>query len=433
MVKQAFKYVAAFLAVLCILFAFTVSVCIIPDKKVYDHFLESAQFMEKHDVAHYALDFALSSKIDYYADCNTLSIAYYLGHGQPLEAAMWCSYYGENSTIMNDYLMESVSGDVAADHEYLRYWHGSAVLMRIAHLVTNVQTIYIAHAVILVLLIVLLSFILIKHGYRSEAISFLLAMILISIWFVPMCLEYYYTFMCMVVASIVGILLSFRSHRAWHGLFFLIVGMITVYLDFLTTETLTLLIPLLFIVRIYQNESKSSREVWKTVLKSCFAWMIGYMGMWVMKWGLATIILGENVMPYVTGHVAQRLYGQFKGYEMTASARLDLVLKNILRLFPLEYGLSGAILILVFVAAAFVFPVATGRVVLRKKIDGKKIGIYAVLGLIPYVRYLVLANHSFIHYFFTYRAQAATILAICFILFELVEVIPKRKDVVKNV
>lgn len=85
-----------------------------------------------------------------------------------------------------------------------------------------------------------------------------------------------------------------------------------------------------------------------------------------------------------------------------------------------------------FILAAFVFPVATGRIGLRRQINGGAIGLYAFVGIIPYVRYLVLHNHSYVHFFFTYRAQAATIMALFFILLELVEWIPK-KVVIKHV
>ena len=42
----------------------------------------------------------------------------------------------------------------------------------------------------------------------------------------------------------------------------------------------------------------------------------------------------------------------------------------------------------------------------------------AALGTVPFLRYLVLANHSFLHAFFTYRAQLATLLAAALILAE---------------
>ena len=38
--------------------------------------------------------------------------------------------------------------------------------------------------------------------------------------------------------------------------------------------------------------------------------------------------------------------------------------------------------------------------------------------IIPYIRYIVLHNHSYVHSFFTYRAQMATIIAVVLIVGE---------------
>ena len=227
----------------------------------------------------------------------------------------------------------------------------------------------------------------------------------------------------MLVASIVGLRLAFKEKYSWIGPFFLITGMVTVYFDFLTTETLSLLVPLLFVLRACKKKSK---DKWLLTARSCVAWLIGYLGMWAMKWVLASAILGIDVMPYVTGHVAERLGGKVVGYYMTGNFYLDTLLKNIQRLFPYEYGIYGAALVLAFVAVAFVMPAVNGSLNLRREINTSNILLYAAIALIPYVRYLVMHNHSYIHYFFTYRAQAATLMAICFIFFELFEKAPRK-------
>lgn len=108
-------------------------------------------------------------------------------------------------------------------------------------------------------------------------------------------------------ASCIGTLRAFKGNMRDTGLFFMITGMITSYMDFLTTETLTLLVPLLLIIWI-DIRNKGHADV-KKILKSVLFWSIGYIGMWLMKWGLAAVILRENVMPYITGHVRERLGG----------------------------------------------------------------------------------------------------------------------------
>ena len=88
--------------------------------------------------------------------------------------------------------------------------------------------------------------------------------------------------------------------------------------------------------------------------------------MWVMKWFLASIVLKENVLPYVTGHVTERINGAVSGYHITWNTYLDTLLLNLRNLFPYEYGLSGAVLVVAFIFAVIVLPVVAGHVKMRK-------------------------------------------------------------------
>jgi len=81
----------------------------------------------------------------------------------------------------------------------------------------------------------------------------------------------------------------------------------------------------------------------------------------------------------------------------------------------MNHGFGGG-----FAAAALAVTAAyAGYVHHRKGFDRRRVLAYAGIGLMPYLRYLLLANHSYLHAFFTYRAQAATLLAAVLILAEL--------------
>jgi len=133
--------------------------------------------------------------------------------------------------------------------------------------------------------------------------------------------------------------------------------------------------------------------------------------MWVTKWILASLVFGGNVLPYVTGHVRQRIGSG--GLQLMLSA----VVRNVKCLFPLEYGTvgmmaaTGLLLMLIYV----------GYVYHKDRINKSWILLLFVIGAVPYVRYLVLSNHAYLHCFFTYRAQMATVVAIVMILDELTE------------
>ena len=298
--------------------------------------------------------------------------------------------------------------------------------MRAAHLFLNVRQVYIFHAVLLTALFIILTTLLIRNGFRSEAFAFLISMAAVSTWYVPICLEYTYSFLCMIVGAIFVVRLSLRKQYEQMGVFFMILGMVTVYFDFLTTETLSLLIPLLLLIRIRNRQEKgTASENWMLSAKCCIAWGIGYLGMWMMKWVLASMVLQENVMPYVSGHISERLDGNISG--LTGwNYTLQAIVRNLKCLFPYEYGISGAVLVTVLVALVFFLPVAIGKIRLKENISWRNIWLYLALGIIPYLRYAVLHNHAYIHASFTHRAQASTILALCFICLELVEPVHTR-------
>ena len=120
-------------------------------------------------------------------------------------------------------------------------------------------------------------------------------------------------------------------------------------------------------------------------------------------------------MQYVSGHVSERI-GDTEEITLLEYMR-NAVGRNVSCLFPAEYGPAGKVipLVVLFILVAFVV------VFRRKKIDFGRIALYAAIGLVPYVRYIMLRNHSYLHFFFTYRAQAATVLALFMILWEIIE------------
>ncbi|MBO6308580.1 MAG: hypothetical protein J6N70_07000, partial [Oribacterium sp.] len=137
---------------------------------------------------------------------------------------------------------------------------------------------------------------------------------------------------------------------------------------------------------------------------SCLVWGIGYAGMWATKWLLAALALGENVLPYISGHIDERLgtAGGQAGLDLSMAA----IWENFRSLFPMGWQPWGWTL---FWIAAFLLSYLI-YVYRRKRADWSFIAVCSVLGLLPYVRYALLQNHSYTHFFFTYRAQAAGVL-----------------------
>lgn len=403
------KYMAVFIAAVLILTVILCLAAMIPKEKIRENALESAEYLSRGELFPMVIDGVEGSKIDHYADAVLLNIAWSYDVRYPLRSVMLSAYYFTPDHEENENFLIAVREDKEPNQQYLRYWHGSIAVVRPLLTILPVRGIYVFNAVLLMLLFLILMTVLLRMHEPVPAFGILMGSILTAWWFVPLSLEY--TWMCQLslLACLIMTLLFRRERKDLYGLFFFITGIVTIYLDFFTTETLTLLLPLLTLIWL----ERGKENVLKIAAEAVISWGIGYVGMWVMKWIMAAAVFRENVIPYLSGHIQEWLGGSpdysFLRYVAAAESR------NVSCMFPAGYGAAGAAAAIILVLGVSFF----GFRYRRKGADLKLICIFVALGTIPFLRYIVLRSHSFRHYFFTYRALAATVFAIVLILAEL--------------
>ena len=415
--KQNIKYAAVFLITVILLTGWLVLAAMIPQSAIQENVLESAEYLCDGELFGTVVEGVEGSKIDRYADSILLAIAYQYDSGHPLESVMRSSYYYSKYQNENENLLDAVTEVFGPNQQYLRYWHGSNVIVRPLLLVFNIQQIYVLNGILLAALAIWLLCILLRKKAFVPAMGIAAGLVMTASWFVPLSLEYTWTYLVMLAVSVISVKLAYAGKWNRMGILFLLSGMVTNYLDFLTTETLTLLIPLLLVlwVDIHENEQKPIAHTAKKAGKAILVWTMGYVGMWMMKWLLAAVVLQENVMPYVAGHIQERIGGDI-GIGLWRYVT-GAIVRNAKCLFPLEYGTAGLLAaIILLLLASYV-----GYVYHKRQINKGRILLYLLIGLIPYIRYIVFHNHSYLHCFFTYRAQMATIAALVMILEELTE------------
>jgi len=410
--RRALKYIVLFLLVVALLTALLVFSACIPKSAIRENMLESSQYLCQGELFGRVVDGVEGSKIDRYADSILLGIAWQYDSTDPLRSVMLSSYYHTKHQNEDENLLDAVTENLAPNQQYLRYWHGSNVLVRLLLLVCSLEEIYLINGIAMAVLTAWLLAVLWRRKYYIPACGIGLGLVLTASWFVPLSLEYTWTYLLMLAGSIISVKLTSDGKCRYMGVFFLLSGMLTNYLDFLTTETLTLLVPLLLVLWIDRHVRRQEmRSMAVTAGKAALVWLAGYGGMWITKWLLASLVLGENVLPYVTGHIQQRVGSG--GLQFILSA----VVRNVKCLFPLEYGTAG-MLAAIGIALILMY---VGYVYRRERIHKSWILLLFVLGAVPYIRYMVLSNHAYLHCFFTYRAQMAAIVALVMILGELVE------------
>ena len=192
---------------------------------------------------------------------------------------------------------------------------------------------------------------------------------------------------------------------------FLLSGTLTAYFDFLTAETLTLTIPLLFL--FYKGKDS------KLCITAALHWGLGYtttmgirviISLFVKNQSFSTILKDK----FVTDKKRTQHYDG-----------LNSVVKNFRELVPVENVRSmhlAVILVLIVITIAFALIVFW-----RKDWDLKRVLILASIGVIPIVRLSLLNGHAYFHSEFTCRALIATILSLLLIFKETFYKITKNK------
>lgn len=407
--------IAAFAVSALVLAAALILVALIPQESIYDNMLSSAEYLRDGELFGDAIDGINGSRIDRYADSILLGIAWQYDKSHPFISVMRSAFYSTPLKNENYNLYDAVAGGLGANEQYIRYWHGSIAVVRPLLLIFDLKGIYIFNSVILAGLLIVFGIITIRDRAYVPFAAMLCGLLFTQAVFVPLSLEYTWTFMLMFIFSISAYKLARAEKRKSYGCLFVISGVATAYFDFLTTETICLTIPLLLILWV-EGRAADKKVLWRTAVKAALCWGAAFVGMWVLKWGLASLILKENVMSYVTGHVQERLGGEI-GLSL-GSYLSSAVIRNVLCLFPAEYGNAGII-----AAIMLVLGICYVLYVYRKDTVNKdKILLYGAIALVPYIRYLVLHNHAYLHYFFTYRAQMCMIMSVGLIIHETADI-----------
>ena len=409
--KTAAKLTLVFAGTVALFVLLLVCAALVPRSAIQGHMLETAEFLCERPAVFELVPGVKESTVDRYADSLLMSIVYFWDEEDPLGSVMRSSFYGDWTVRQNELLLESVANGRSPNQEYIRYWHGSGVILRPLHLICGLREIYILCAVVLCALVVWLMMVL--HGSRMdvEAVGVCVTLAAVNLWFVPFCLEFVWVFLIAVAASAIAVPLAIKGKRELLAMLFMVVGMITAYLDFLTAETLTLTIPLLLVVRACDKESSCGR-LWSFAVCCGVLWLLGYAGAWASKWALASVVLGKDAMPYVSGHIAERL-DRNVGLD-TAQYLWQTIERNV----SLQYGSTVAVVLALTLLCVIAFMIAKGKLVRSKSVNWSRVMLFFAIGLVPYVRYLALHAHAWQHAGFTYRAQAATVLAVWLIMSE---------------
>lgn len=291
---------------------------------------------------------------------------------------------------------------------YPRYWHGYQVILRPLSIVFQVQEVRYLGMLSFYILFFWSAWLMAKKTDFSCAMLYVLSVASSYLVTVTTCFQYLTTFFVLFVSLIVLLTRYDRNHPVGFMLYFFTVGMVENFFDFLTYPIITLGIPLILLIwlRVRDEQADLKENVWFT-FRASVSWGLGYALTWIVKWLIGAAALGIRYFWRTMSVVQYRL----KGSEEEPLDRIGTIRKNL----KAWLNVQDEGIITWSKVALLILIVALILMIWKKLKDLRTIGGYLpILGVAayPYIWYLVMSNHSQIHFWYTYRAQIVALFGI---------------------
>ena len=328
--------------------------------------------------------------LDNFTDKIMLSTAMDTSEGSPLVRAM-----------------ESYSDYIGS---YNHYWHGYVTILRPLLFVLDFSELRILNGACQLLLAALAIRLIgckksVRHGLALFT-SYLLA----GPHTTAMGLQYTWVFY-VAWGGTLALLYKreFFAKKDRYLYFFIVLGMLTCYLDMLTYPLFAWGLPLVWWIVTGKEEQKAFAWV-KCVVLAGFAWIFGYAGIWAAKWGLATLVLKRNVF--------ETAFKEIFFCSGTTETRIGNLIAGWNTLYVNWRHYACKVYMLILACWLFWWIGCSLRKGWRR--SNKTCALF-LIGSSGVVWYLVLSNHTMIHHFFTHRIYGVSIAAFLALLLESTE------------
>ncbi len=406
---------AVFAGLLGTLWLLLVCSAAIPNEAIRTNMEKSALTYKNKDPFSFENGRRWSGISDNYADSILLNVSWNMGRGEPILSSLDTWYFDGGALGENGGLYLSVTNpDTEPNVDYSRYWHGSAIFVRLLHLVTDVEGVKAAGFVAAVVLGSVTMAVLAGLGHKDLAAALALSLAAVRVWNIRLSLEYEPAFViCFLLCP--AFLWAERRKEEYLGVLSLAAGVLIAFFDFLTTETVVLLVPLTLVaaVRALEGRLGSFWENLSHMGQWGLCWLVGYGGTFLAKWTAASVASGENRFLAAFSSAQNRLGGTLVGQgpdnllirmPMAVAANLTVFFGGTARV---EFPRVGAGLVAVFFCLG-----SYGYLFYKNNKNHWGTQTVLLLGSMVFLRYMVLSNHSYLHEFFTYRALVSPVLAV---------------------
>ena len=373
---------------------------LLPTDRIYNNLARSEEFFASGVTYPEIIPGYRDTRLDQFTDClMLLTAATSTDESIPYQAMNNARYSISGMDPEETFvaIFKEGSSDRSMNTGYARYWHGYLTVLKPLLTVFSYKQIISLNLMLQLFLLIALCSI---YAGKGEP-RFILPLAGIYVFLNPIAIylsiQYSSVWIFTLVFLILLALLKKPIQPRVLLSFFLLAGAATSYFDLLTYPLVTLGVPLGYLV--LANWS-SFRKLFRDGISCAVSWGLGFGGMWASKWLVASLFTGKNVLN-------NALHSAEVRSSMTNEGGKGIRYGDVL--LRLRYTYNGTVLKLLLIVA---ITVALVFLIKKNKPDPIKLSGLFLVCLLPFVWFAVLSNHTFVHFWFTYRTLSISLYCI---------------------
>ena len=388
----------------------TILLCVvsqIPQAAIFENTRTSVRLLCSEGIGSDVLSIK-GSTLDIYTDGLMINMAY-TSAGSLKGTLLASTMQGETEDALapiHEYL-EGAS-DEKETWNYTRYWHGYQIFLKPLLVIMSLTKIRALNMVLQLSLVFLVLYLCLRERNNASglnlAIPFAVFWVTMSPIAIASSIQFYSVFYPTLFAVIVLLLQKNNSfYKTWY--IFLFTGILVGYFDLLTFPLVSLAVPLIF---FFCHENGVCKRFFRQIgecISFSISWCMGYAGMLVLRWAIASAVSGTNVFREGMNQILYRTAHEYSGTEYSLLSTIKTNLADACN--PLTF----------FAVCAGLVVVAVNFKKRVKKLNIPLMIILLVVSAYPFVWFFVVMQHSNMHHWMTYRNLCITIYGIMSLLY----------------
>lgn len=389
------KFFILYLIIYLICSIFMCIVYALPRKPIRQHVAQSREIFEEEGSYPRLVSWQISSQLDNFTDALMLLMAGYEGEGPFYQDAFRNAFPVIEGNTPAETLVRIYTDEHTAYmvQNYNRYWHGYLLYLKPLLCFFSYRGIRLFWGALQVLLTGLVLALFVRKRMIREIVPLLAAYLFLEPAAMSVSLQHGIIYL-LVLLQFVVILLYEETYAASEEIWayhFFITGCLTSFFDFLTYPLVAFGITGAFVIDRY---AKAGKNGFISFMKILFAWGCGYVLFWAGKWVGGSLVLRNNILRSAAAALRFR-----SGYQTIEGgfSYFGILFRNL----GVRCIFFGALLLVV------VIYMWTGKK--KHAVSLEQTRRLFLFALLPFGWYLAVANHSYEHFWFTFRELAITV------------------------